>query len=422
MLYACANVETRYRLVRAERRTRRRPCARPARRPARSRSSRRHGRAGLRAEDRPARAAAAQPRRRRPGDGPAVVEQVAQGVLPAGRGAVRLGEAHAGAARRCATAGSLVGWGWPRRRIRRTAPPRRSRAADADGTRVVRSGTQDIGAGTYTTMTQIAADALGLPIERVRFDLGDTTLPPRRHGRLDDGGERRLGRVRGGAAALRANCSQLAVGDPKSPLQAAAPDDVEAGGRAASSLTERPGRGETYADILRRHGTHEVEATIGRPSGNGGERLFVHCLRSALRRGPRGPRPRRGPRGALRERVRGRAHPQREDGAQPAHRRHVMGIGMALLEHTVMDPRTAGSSTQNHADTSCRSTRTSRRSTYPGRRGRPAREPARRQGDRRGRPSWASRRPSPTPSTTPPEAASATCRSRPRSCSNSSGR
>lgn len=47
-----------------------------------------------------------------------------------------------------------------------------------DGTARVRAGSQDIGTGTYTVMTQIAAETLGLPIERVRFELGDTELPP----------------------------------------------------------------------------------------------------------------------------------------------------------------------------------------------------------------------------------------------------
>jgi xanthine dehydrogenase YagR molybdenum-binding subunit len=47
----------------------------------------------------------------------------------------------------------------------------------ADGTYVVQAGTQDLGTGTYTVMTQIAADALGVPVERVRFELGDTSFP-----------------------------------------------------------------------------------------------------------------------------------------------------------------------------------------------------------------------------------------------------
>ena len=47
-----------------------------------------------------------------------------------------------------------------------------------DGVAVVRSAATDIGPGTYTVMTQVAADTLGLPLERVRFELGDSTMPP----------------------------------------------------------------------------------------------------------------------------------------------------------------------------------------------------------------------------------------------------
>ncbi|HET9419377.1 MAG TPA: xanthine dehydrogenase family protein molybdopterin-binding subunit, partial [Chthoniobacterales bacterium] len=46
-----------------------------------------------------------------------------------------------------------------------------------DGTVVVRSATHEIGTGTYTAMTQFAADALGIPIEKVRFELGDSQFP-----------------------------------------------------------------------------------------------------------------------------------------------------------------------------------------------------------------------------------------------------
>ena len=47
-----------------------------------------------------------------------------------------------------------------------------------DGRAIVSSATQDLGTGTYTVMTQIAAEALGLPLEQVRFLLGDSSLPP----------------------------------------------------------------------------------------------------------------------------------------------------------------------------------------------------------------------------------------------------
>ena len=38
---------------------------------------------------------------------------------------------------------------------------------ERDGTAHVKTGSSDIGPGTYTVMTQIAADALGLPVSRV---------------------------------------------------------------------------------------------------------------------------------------------------------------------------------------------------------------------------------------------------------------
>ncbi|MBV8032135.1 MAG: xanthine dehydrogenase family protein molybdopterin-binding subunit, partial [Betaproteobacteria bacterium] len=73
----------------------------------------------------------------------------------------------------------LVGWG-----MATATYPAHQRPASAsakilpDGSAIVRSGTQDIGTGTYTVMTQIAAEALAMPVERVRFELGDTLMPP----------------------------------------------------------------------------------------------------------------------------------------------------------------------------------------------------------------------------------------------------
>jgi xanthine dehydrogenase YagR molybdenum-binding subunit len=72
----------------------------------------------------------------------------------------------------------LVGWGmatatYPSNQQGSSAVARLQR----DGRVLVQAGTQDIGTGTYTIMAQIAADALGLPVEQVRFELGDTALP-----------------------------------------------------------------------------------------------------------------------------------------------------------------------------------------------------------------------------------------------------
>src|SRR6266481_7931850 len=48
---------------------------------------------------------------------------------------------------------------------------------DPDGTATVRMAMTDIGTGTYTILAQIAAEMLGLPIEHVRVELGDTDFP-----------------------------------------------------------------------------------------------------------------------------------------------------------------------------------------------------------------------------------------------------
>jgi xanthine dehydrogenase YagR molybdenum-binding subunit len=48
---------------------------------------------------------------------------------------------------------------------------------DPDGTATVRMAMTDIGTGTYTILAQIAAEMLGLTVERVHVELGDTDFP-----------------------------------------------------------------------------------------------------------------------------------------------------------------------------------------------------------------------------------------------------
>jgi xanthine dehydrogenase YagR molybdenum-binding subunit len=73
---------------------------------------------------------------------------------------------------------TLIGWGM----ATSVYPARRSPASalarwNPDGTVLVEAGTQDLGGGTYTIMTQIAADAVGVPVSQVTFRLGDTRYP-----------------------------------------------------------------------------------------------------------------------------------------------------------------------------------------------------------------------------------------------------
>src|SRR5712671_1180265 len=47
----------------------------------------------------------------------------------------------------------------------------------ANGSVEIASATADIGPGTYTMMTQLAAEMLGVPLENVTAKLGDSSLP-----------------------------------------------------------------------------------------------------------------------------------------------------------------------------------------------------------------------------------------------------
>ncbi|HEX6542991.1 MAG TPA: xanthine dehydrogenase family protein molybdopterin-binding subunit [Ktedonobacterales bacterium] len=59
---------------------------------------------------------------------------------------------------------------------RRRASSARARV-EPDGTYTVSLGASDMGTGAWTILTQIAADALEVPVERVRLEIGDSMLP-----------------------------------------------------------------------------------------------------------------------------------------------------------------------------------------------------------------------------------------------------
>jgi xanthine dehydrogenase YagR molybdenum-binding subunit len=48
---------------------------------------------------------------------------------------------------------------------------------NADGSVVVEIGSQDLGTGTRTIITQVAAETLGLPMEAIKLNIGDNSLP-----------------------------------------------------------------------------------------------------------------------------------------------------------------------------------------------------------------------------------------------------
>jgi xanthine dehydrogenase YagR molybdenum-binding subunit len=77
----------------------------------------------------------------------------------------------------------LVGYGmatatYPTYRLPASASARLTLDGSTTVRALVQTASQDLGTGTYTIMTQIAADALGLSPDQVRFELGDSRMPP----------------------------------------------------------------------------------------------------------------------------------------------------------------------------------------------------------------------------------------------------
>ncbi len=154
----------------------------------------------------------------------------------------------------------LIGWGMASAYYPYVHRPAEASARiTADGRAVVGSATTDIGTGTGTVMTQIAADALGLPTERVRSELGDTDLPPAPQ-QGGSGTTAAVGTaVTAAARALVQAFLDLVHDDPDSPLRGSQLADVTvAEGRI--SRADDPRRGESYTDILRRHQRGELAA------------------------------------------------------------------------------------------------------------------------------------------------------------------
>ncbi|MGW0846581.1 xanthine dehydrogenase family protein molybdopterin-binding subunit [Streptomyces sp. NPDC002787] len=130
---------------------------------------------------------------------------------------------------------------------------------DAEGTAVAEAATIDMGPGTYTSQTQVAADALGLTMRTVTFRLGDSLYPPT----PPHGGSMTMTVV--GSAVLdacnkvRGQAIKLAVEDEESPLYGVKAEDVVVrGGRL--HVHGGPTRGETYKRLLTRNRLTHLEA------------------------------------------------------------------------------------------------------------------------------------------------------------------
>jgi xanthine dehydrogenase YagR molybdenum-binding subunit len=161
----------------------------------------------------------------------------------------------------------LVGWGMATGVWGAFQMPATARITlKADGTAHVASATSDIGPGTYTVITMIAAEYLGLRPEQVKFELGDTKFPraPSQGGSWTTSSVGSA--VYGAALAVGAKLLSLANQDAGSPLKGVAAADVEMlDGRLR--LKSDPSRFVSVSDVMKRNGLAEINETFeARPS------------------------------------------------------------------------------------------------------------------------------------------------------------
>lgn len=110
-----------------------------------------------------------------------------------------------------------------------------------DSTCIVLSDMTDIGTGTYTVLAQVAAERLGLPVDQVRVELGRSDLPASWGSGGSWGASSSAVAVYRACEALREKLQATAQADPHSPLYAS-------------------GNTATLSDLLVRNHPHGLEA------------------------------------------------------------------------------------------------------------------------------------------------------------------
>lgn len=154
----------------------------------------------------------------------------------------------------------LIGWG-----MATETYPGKNLPASAlvrflpDGRILVASGTQEIGTGNYTIMTEVAAAVLCVSPSRIEARLGETSLPeaPISAGSMSTASVTPA--VKAAAEQAREKLIAMAVADSRSPVSQARPEEIDfRDGRLF--LKSSPDNGEDFAAVLRRNGNRPVEA------------------------------------------------------------------------------------------------------------------------------------------------------------------
>jgi xanthine dehydrogenase YagR molybdenum-binding subunit len=221
-----------------------------------------------------------------------------------------------------------------------------------DGTSRVSCATQDIGTGTYTILGQLASQKTGVPLEKVEVALGDTLLPA---GPISGGSLATASIIPAVFAAADnaiASLMMVATTAPGSSFAGRKPEDLAFENGRVFVKTDGPGTGVPFADLLRRAhlrlvtGSGDAQATFGDPKA----KLSTHsfgCHFVEITWQPEIARLRVSrvvtviDAGRILNPLAGRNQIQ---GAV------VMGIGMALLEHTSYDPQNGAPVNSSMAD------------------------------------------------------------------------
>jgi xanthine dehydrogenase YagR molybdenum-binding subunit len=222
-----------------------------------------------------------------------------------------------------------------------------------DGTARVACGTQDIGTGTYTILAQLTSDKTGVPLEKVEVVLGDTTLP---EGPVSGGSMATASVVPAVFAAADNAITFLlktATTTPGSPFEKRKPEELALEGGRVFVKAEGPGGGVPFADLLKRAnlrlvtGNGRSEATWGQEKKPKFSTHSFGCHFVEVTWQPEIARLRVNrvvtviDAGRIVNPLAGR---NQIEGAV------VMGIGMALLEHTTYDPQNGAPINSNLAD------------------------------------------------------------------------
>ena len=172
-----------------------------------------------------------------------------------------------GWSKRHATPGSmsdgdwLIGWGMATASYPAHRSPSKARVRLlANGTAEVQSATQDLGTGMYTILAQETADQLGLPIDKVRAMIGDSTFPEAPVSGGSQSSASVLPAARIAAQLALAQLVQLAIADDHSPLKGMKPEEIIALGGNLQAKAD-PGRNDSFVAIMERAGKGAIEAT-----------------------------------------------------------------------------------------------------------------------------------------------------------------